>query len=128
MSVETPGLFGALWRIPRLLALGLIRVYQWTISPLLGARCRFEPSCSRYACTCIERHGFLRGGWLSAKRLSRCHPFHPGGYDPAPALPSMGSVSSTNSVMSTMELEASAAVHPPVSARSGLAPAIGDPS
>jgi len=62
----------------------LIRVYQWTLSPLLGPCCRFHPSCSRYALACLEHHGTLTGGWLTLKRLSRCHPFHPGGYDPPP--------------------------------------------
>ena len=62
----------------------LIRVYQWTLSPLLGPACRFYPSCSQYALEAIERFGCLRGGWLAVKRLSRCHPWHPGGYDPVP--------------------------------------------
>lgn len=62
----------------------LIRVYQRLISPGLPAACRFHPSCSAYAATAIERHGALRGGWLAARRLSRCHPFHPGGIDPVP--------------------------------------------
>jgi putative membrane protein insertion efficiency factor len=57
----------------------LIRVYQWTLSPLLGARCRFYPSCSCYAHEAIERHGAL-----AVKRLSRCHPLSAGGYDPVP--------------------------------------------
>jgi uncharacterized protein len=62
----------------------LIRVYQWTLSPMLGARCRFYPSCSCYAHEAIERHGALAGTWLAAKRLLRCHPFSSGGYDPVP--------------------------------------------
>jgi len=66
------------------LALALIRLYQATLSPLLPSACRFEPTCSRYAYTAIERFGFFRGGWLALRRLSRCHPFHPGGYDPVP--------------------------------------------
>lgn len=66
------------------LLMALIRLYQLIISPLLGPVCRFEPSCSRYAMSCLERHGLLRGGWLSVVRLSKCHPFHPGGYDPPP--------------------------------------------
>lgn len=66
------------------LLMALIRLYQLTISPLLGPVCRFEPSCSRYAMSCLEQHGLLRGGWLSIVRLSKCHPFHPGGYDPPP--------------------------------------------
>lgn len=63
----------------------LIRLYQLLVSPLLGPSCRFEPSCSRYAMACVESHGVFRGGWLSIKRILRCHPFHPGGYDPPPA-------------------------------------------
>jgi len=62
----------------------LIRIYQLTLSPLLGPRCRFYPSCSCYARTAIERHGAVRGTWLSLKRLLRCHPFTEGGYDPVP--------------------------------------------
>ena len=65
--------------------LWLIRLYQRTLSPLLGNVCRFEPSCSRYAMACIDSHGPLRGGLLSVVRLCKCHPFHPGGYDPPPA-------------------------------------------
>jgi uncharacterized protein len=66
------------------LLLALIRLYQLLLSPLLGNVCRFEPSCSRYAAACLEHHGALRGSWLALKRLARCHPFHPGGYDPPP--------------------------------------------
>jgi uncharacterized protein len=64
--------------------LALIRLYQLTLSPLLGAGCRFEPSCSRYTAACIDAHGPLRGSWLGFCRLLRCHPFHAGGYDPPP--------------------------------------------
>jgi len=59
-----------------------IRFYQIVFSPLLAPSCRFHPSCSQYALTAIERHGPFRGVWLGLKRLARCHPFHPGGYDP----------------------------------------------
>jgi uncharacterized protein len=62
----------------------LIRGYQLAISPLLGPRCRFYPSCSHYAMEAIETHGALRGSWLTVKRISRCHPFHEGGFDPVP--------------------------------------------
>ena len=62
----------------------LIRGYQLVVSPWLGRGCRFEPSCSRYAMACVQAHGALRGSLLSAKRLCKCHPFHPGGYDPPP--------------------------------------------
>ena len=72
--------------IARLL-LVLLRIYRWTLSPLFGQVCRFHPSCSAYATECIERFGAARGSWLALKRLSRCHPFHPGGIDPPPELP-----------------------------------------
>ena len=62
----------------------LIRAYQLVLSPMLGPRCRFYPSCSHYAMEAIESHGALRGTWLSARRICRCHPFHPGGFDPVP--------------------------------------------
>ncbi len=62
----------------------LIRVYQRTLSPLLGNVCRFEPSCSRYAVACLENHGALRGSLLSFVRVCKCHPFHPGGLDLPP--------------------------------------------
>lgn len=63
----------------------LIRAYQLCLSPLLGPCCRFRPSCSQYALEAIQLHGALRGSWLGLKRIGRCHPFHPGGYDPVPA-------------------------------------------
>jgi uncharacterized protein len=66
-------------------ALGVIRVYQVTLSPLLGARCRYHPSCSRYAMEAIGTYGILRGSLLAAWRLLRCNPFSPGGYDPVSA-------------------------------------------
>ncbi len=66
------------------IGLGLIRFYQLAISPMLPASCRYEPSCSRYGYEAIDRYGFWRGGWMAAKRIVRCHPFHPGGYDPVP--------------------------------------------
>ena len=72
----------------RWLLLTVIRAYQLTLSRLLGNVCRFDPSCSRYTATCIERFGALRGSWLGIKRIGRCHPFHPGGFDPPP--PALG--------------------------------------
>jgi uncharacterized protein len=70
----------------RALLLGLIRLYQLTLSPWLGTQCRYEPTCSRYAAEALERHGVVRGVWLAAKRLGRCHPWGRSGYDPVPAL------------------------------------------
>lgn len=65
----------------------LIRLYQWTISPWLGPACRFYPSCSSYGIEAIRVHGCLRGLWMAAARILRCHPWNPGGYDPVPARP-----------------------------------------
>lgn len=62
----------------------LLRAYQLTLSPLLGPRCRFHPSCSHYMQEAVALHGALRGVWLGLRRLARCHPFNPGGYDPVP--------------------------------------------
>jgi len=64
--------------------IGLIRVYQWTLSPLMGGQCRYEPSCSRYGVEAIDQYGAMRGGWMTIKRIARCHPFAKGGYDPVP--------------------------------------------
>lgn len=69
--------------IDRLLIV-LLRGYKRFISPLLGPRCRFVPSCSEYAMEAIGRFGALKGGWLAIRRLGRCHPLHPGGHDPVP--------------------------------------------
>ena len=66
------------------LLLALVRAYRRWISPLLGQRCRFAPSCSAYAADALAVHGAGRGSWLALRRLSRCHPFHPGGHDPVP--------------------------------------------
>lgn len=65
--------------------LRLIRFYQASVSPLFPPRCRFVPSCSQYALEAVEKYGAVKGSWLAAKRFSRCHPFHKGGwYDPVP--------------------------------------------
>jgi putative membrane protein insertion efficiency factor len=66
------------------LAILLIKAYRAVVSPLLPPTCRFTPTCSAYAMTAIERHGLMRGGWLAVKRISRCHPWNPGGHDPVP--------------------------------------------
>ena len=69
--------------IQRLL-LGLIAVYRYALSPFLGQRCRFHPSCSAFAYEALKKYGAIRGSWLAVKRMCRCHPFHPGGHDPVP--------------------------------------------
>lgn len=63
----------------------LIKAYQYTISPMLGPRCRFTPTCSNYAIDAIKIHGIAIGGWLTLKRILKCHPLHPGGNDPVPS-------------------------------------------
>lgn len=68
----------------RILLIGLLRGYRFLISPLLGNHCRFYPSCSQYALEAIETHGAIAGTWIALRRLSRCHPWHAGGYDPIP--------------------------------------------
>jgi uncharacterized protein len=70
--------------LPRYLLAGIVRGYQLFLSPLLPPSCRFTPSCSQYAREAIMRHGAVRGTWLAARRLVRCHPFNPGGFDPVP--------------------------------------------
>jgi uncharacterized protein len=61
-----------------------VRVYQWTLSPFVGRQCRFDPTCSHYALEALSRHGAIRGGWLTLRRLARCHPWGGWGYDPVP--------------------------------------------
>jgi hypothetical protein len=70
--------------LPRRLGLLPIRVYQCTLAWLLGGHCRFTPSCSHYALEAVQRHGVLKGWWLAVRRVCRCHPLCPGGYDPVP--------------------------------------------
>ncbi|MBK7684820.1 MAG: membrane protein insertion efficiency factor YidD [Rhodocyclaceae bacterium] len=62
----------------------VIRVYQYAISPWLGPKCRFSPSCSSYAVEALQTYGLIRGGWLASRRVLRCNPWHSGGYDPVP--------------------------------------------
>lgn len=70
--------------LPRRSAILLIRFYQTFISPAFPPSCRFAPTCSSYALTSISRYGLIKGGWLAIRRISRCHPWNPGGYDPVP--------------------------------------------
>jgi hypothetical protein len=70
--------------LPRRAVAGLIRVYQRFVSPALPAACRFHPTCSQYTLEAVSRYGVIKGGWLGLRRVVRCHPFHPGGFDPVP--------------------------------------------
>jgi len=65
----------------------LVKLYRWFVSPLLGQNCRFYPTCSSYALEALERHGAVRGTWLATRRICRCHPWNPGGFDPVPEPP-----------------------------------------
>ena len=69
----------------RSLFVGLIKAYQYLISPLLGPSCRFHPTCSHYAIEAISEYGVLKGGYLSVRRMIKCHPLHEGGHDPVPS-------------------------------------------
>lgn len=81
-SVQRPA--SALRRLPRTALIYAVRGYQLGISPLLPPSCRYFPSCSAYAVEALEKHGALRGSWLAARRILRCHPFRAGGFDPVP--------------------------------------------
>ncbi|MGI8842473.1 MAG: membrane protein insertion efficiency factor YidD [Gemmatimonadaceae bacterium] len=70
--------------MPRQLLVLLVRLYQVSLGPLLPAACRYTPSCSAYAIEALQRYGALKGGWMGVRRIGRCHPFRPGGYDPVP--------------------------------------------
>ena len=71
-----------IWQLPGTLLIAAARIYQWTLSPLIGRHCRFEPTCSAYYILAVQKYGAVRGTWRGLRRIGRCHPFHPGGYDP----------------------------------------------
>ncbi len=71
-------------RVPRVALMLAVRGYQLLLSPIFGGSCRYYPSCSAYALEALDRHGARRGGWLALRRIARCHPFRPGGFDPVP--------------------------------------------
>jgi putative membrane protein insertion efficiency factor len=71
-----------IWRLPATTLIAAARVYQFTLSPLIGRHCRFHPTCSAYFIEAVRKYGAIRGMWLGLRRIGRCHPFNPGGYDP----------------------------------------------
>jgi hypothetical protein len=71
-----------IWRLPAMLLIAAARLYQWTLSPLIGRHCRFQPTCSAYFIQAVRKYGAVRGTWLGVRRVGRCHPWNPGGYDP----------------------------------------------
>lgn len=77
-----------LMKLPRQMLVGLVQIYRYTVSPLIGPRCRYLPTCSEYAREALEKHGVVRGGWLALRRIGRCHPWKwlggGSGYDPVP--------------------------------------------
>ena len=74
----------ALSQWPRRAGIAAVRLYQWTLAPVLGGQCRFHPSCSEFAVQALERHGLFRGSWLSLRRVGRCNPLGGHGFDPVP--------------------------------------------
>jgi putative membrane protein insertion efficiency factor len=76
------GILRRVWQLPGMLLIVAAKVYQWTLSPLIGPKCRFEPTCSTYFILAVQKYGAVRGTWRGLRRIGRCHPFHPGGYDP----------------------------------------------
>ena len=76
------GVVGVPGRAVAWVLVGLVRVYQWTLSPIIGRQCRFQPTCSHYMIGAVEKYGAVRGTWKGLVRICRCHPWHPGGYDP----------------------------------------------
>ena len=77
-----PLLWAKIISVPTWAIIAVVRLYQWTLSPWLGMACRFQPTCSNYMIGAVRKYGALRGGWRGVRRICRCHPFHPGGYDP----------------------------------------------
>ena len=84
LAPRAGGRTAAIASLPRLLLVGIVRGYQIFLGPLMPPSCRYVPSCSAYALEALDKYGALRGGWLALRRIGRCHPFRPGGYDPVP--------------------------------------------
>jgi putative membrane protein insertion efficiency factor len=91
----------------------LVVAYQWTLSPLIGPTCRFEPSCSHYALEALARHGALRGGWLALRRLARCHPWGGAGFDPVPEVRSAVAPAALGKPVSHQHFKRSLPARPP---------------
>ena len=96
VSVFTDIVMAKLFKLPRRILMGLIQCYRYCISPLIAGRCRFYPTCSAYSLEALDRHGFLKGSWLTVKRLLRCHPWHPGGIDLVPESPEIYQIKPDN--------------------------------
>ena len=71
----------------RTILIAFVKVYRFVLSPFIGQHCRFTPTCSQYAIEAIEEYGAMKGSWMAVRRLSKCHPFHTGGWDPVPENP-----------------------------------------
>ncbi len=114
-----------------LILIALVRVYQRLVSPFLratmGPVCRFEPSCSHYAAACLEAHGAWRGGLLSLVRVCKCHPFHPGGYDPPPPRPLVASPPASKASPSIPRIAAPSLTSPSVASPSVAIPPVAAP-
>jgi uncharacterized protein len=82
LQIAMHWLMNTVWQLPSGLLIAAVRVYQWTLSPLIGRHCRFEPTCSTYFILAVRKYGAIRGSWRGVKRIGRCHPFSAGGYDP----------------------------------------------
>jgi putative membrane protein insertion efficiency factor len=82
VGVSLVKLLSLITQLPSLVLIALVRVYQLTLSPIIGQQCRFQPTCSHYMIEAVRKYGAIRGAWKGTLRICRCHPWHPGGYDP----------------------------------------------
>ena len=82
MGARLVKLLSLIVQLPSLVLIALVRVYQLTLSPIIGQQCRFQPTCSHYMIEAVRKYGAIRGAWKGTLRICRCHPWHPGGHDP----------------------------------------------
>ena len=82
MGISPVKLLSLIVQLPSLVLIALVRVYQLTLSPIIGQQCRFQPTCSHYMIGAVRKYGAIRGAWKGTLRICRCHPWHSGGYDP----------------------------------------------